>query len=164
MNFPRTTSYTSVASAINFMMNPKSHLQLRPQSQGPDLYVSIWPLSITIWTAPKHLQLKIAKIELFSSTFLLKPSPPMFSSSGNNVTADGQARGLGVLDSLAHLVTHSHPIHHLPLPPSLTSFHSVPLHCPATTDFPALIHAAPSTLLSNTPPTFLTQPQVQCLS
>lgn len=41
-------------------------------------------------------------------------------------------------------------------PPSPSSLHTSPLHCPATIDFRAFIHAAPSG--------FLTQPQIQHLS
>lgn len=63
-----------------------------------------------------------------------------------------------------HLLTHSHPVHHLSPPTSLTSFHGGSLHCPVTTDVHAFIQAAPSILLSAAPPIFLTQPQVQCLS
>lgn len=80
MNSPYITSYTPIASTINFMMNSNPCLQLRPHFQAPDQYVSIWPLSITIWTTPKHLKLKISKIESFSSTSLPKPLLPMFIS------------------------------------------------------------------------------------
>lgn len=168
MNSPYTISHLSMALAINFMMNPNPHLQLTPQSQAPDLYVSIWPLGITTWTAPRHLQLKIVKIELFSFTFLLKPPPPlMFTLSVNGVTpAEWQARSLGVFLDSSYSPTHSFTFNPTPAPtyfsnlisqciPSLSSQHWLPSFHTCCSLY-LVIHCTPNLPYSAPGPMFIT--------
>lgn len=136
VNSPYIISCTPVASTTNFMMNPNSCLQLRFHFQAPDLYVSIWPLSITTWIAPSHLKLKISKTELSSSTSLLKPSPlppppPMLTISVNGVAPhsckpESYLRLLSLTHSLtSHLQSITYPTYFS----HLISYHAPSLSC-----------------------------------
>lgn len=134
---------------------------------------SIWPVSITTWTAPRHLQLKRVKTELFSFTFLLKPPPPpLFTLSVYGVTpAEWQARSLeGFLDS-SYSPTRSFTSNPPPVPtyfsnlisqcvPSLSGHHWLPCFhiccslCLAIHSTPNLPHSTQVWCLSQVSPSF----------